>query len=154
MYSQNHFTRYRTHHTTKNTVASFLHPPSPMHLQRWCLGYIAPILSGVKTEKKIQTSILDCFTSNASFVEFQIVRLINFVRLVHQIGGVLYNSLPLNMVGPYPVHLKNMVRIVYTGKNVPSVPLFLTGSDPIFPYNSVSAFSFGNASLFIHSENV
>ena len=42
-------------------------PPIP-HLQRWCLGCIAPILSGIKTEKKIQTSV-DCFTSNASFVQ-------------------------------------------------------------------------------------
>ena len=40
--------------------------PSIPHLKRWCLGCIAPILSGVKTEKKIQTS-LDCFTSNATF---------------------------------------------------------------------------------------
>ena len=45
-------------------------PPPPPHFQRWRLGYIAPILSGIKTEKKIQTS-LDCFTtcSNASFVQ-------------------------------------------------------------------------------------
>ena len=30
---------------------------------------------------------------------FEILGLINFVHVVHQIGGVLFNPLPLNMVG-------------------------------------------------------
>ena len=45
---------------------SFHVPPFP-HVKRWCLVCITPILSGVETKKKIQTSLCH-FSSKASFM--------------------------------------------------------------------------------------
>ena len=75
-------------------------PPPPIsHLQRRCLNYVAPILSGVTNVKLRRKFKLPWIVSQAMQAScrlnindsFQILRLINFVRLVHQIGGVSKN---------------------------------------------------------------
>ena len=86
----------RTYHTKKKMVASFctLHPPPPKTVS-WLYS---PIPSGLKAEKMIQTS-LDCFTSNASFVQTEYQWIISnfkankFCPCGSLDSGVLYNHL-------------------------------------------------------------
>ena len=82
----------------------YLSVPSIPHLQRCCLGCTTPVAPGVKTEKKIETFWIVSLAMQASCKQnindsCQILRPINSVHAVYQIGGVLYNLLPLNMQG-------------------------------------------------------
>ena len=83
----------------KKDSGLFPHPPSPTS-KRWCLGYIAPILSGGKAEKKrfkllwIVSLAMQASCKQNINGSFQILRLINFVHVVHHIGSVLYTPPP------------------------------------------------------------
>ena len=74
--------------------------PAIPHLQRWCPVYIAPpIYHAVNSRKRFKLLWIVSPAMQASIhvhneninESFQILRAINFVHVVHQLGGVLYN---------------------------------------------------------------
>ena len=104
---QNYFTRAGTITPLKDG-GLFLYPPSPTSKDD-VLVIWPPFYQALKLRKR---SNFPWFVSLAMQAprkqnindSFQILRLINSVHVVHQIGGVLHNPLPLSMVGPHRVH--------------------------------------------------